>query len=257
MHRPMLRLSVGLVALGLMSAGCGGGSSSDPTSSPAAAPAPASALNRESELMIVTFRVAATLDPVGSLSASYLRSHGAGEALMKIAPDGSVRPELARSLEQSSPTTWTLALRPDVRFWSGAPVDAAAVKASLERTRALDSFGAGYIKDVDIAVVDPLTIRLTTPEPRYTLGESLSFYQLLIHNAASYGPVLNGNDVKVADLTGPLRPVSFTAKTEMVLERNAAYWGGAVPIRSLPRSCRTSPPTGPGRSAMPRAPSTW
>jgi len=78
-----------------------------------------------------------------------------------------------------------------------------------------------------------LTLRLTTPEPRYTLPSSLAFYQLLIHNAASYGPALNGNDVKVADLTGPLRPLSFTAKTEMVLERNPRYWGEPSPIRKL------------------------
>ena len=235
MRRSVGRLVGGALAVALLVTGCGGSGSDGPRAagSTTAPQASASTVNRESELTIVTFRVAGTLDPVGTLSASYLRSHGAGEALMKIAADGSVQPELAKALEQTSPTTWTLSLRPNVRFWSGAPADAAAVKASLERTRVLDSFGASFIKDVDIAVIDPLTIRLTTSEPGYTLGQSLAFYQLLIHNAASFGPALNGNDVKIADLTGPLRPVSFTAKTEMVLERNPGYWGQPSPIRRL------------------------
>ncbi|HWI04939.1 MAG TPA: ABC transporter substrate-binding protein, partial [Acidimicrobiales bacterium] len=220
--------------LALATASCGiDRQAAEPPSTSGSAQHAAVPVNPDSEVTIVTFRVAATLDPVGTLSASYLRSHGAGEALMKIGADGSVQPELARSLEQSSPTTWTLTLRPNVTFWSGAPVDAGAVKASLERTQALDSFGAGFIKDLDIAVVDPLTLRLTTPEPRYSLPSSLAFYQLLVHNAASYGPALNGNDTKVADLTGPLRPVSFTPKSEMVLERNPRYWGPAIPIRKL------------------------
>lgn len=228
------RAAVGAVAAALVAAACGGGESAqrEPAASDTTR-ASVTAVDPESELTIVTFRVAGSLDPVMSLSASYLRSHGAGEALMKIATDGSIKPELAKSLDQTSPTTWALALRPNVTFWSGAPVDAAAVKASLERTRALDSFGGVNLKDVDIAVVDPLTLSLTTPEPRYTLPAALSFYQLLIHNAASYGPAASGSDLKAADLTGPLRPVSFTAKSEMVLERNPRYWGGPGPIRKL------------------------
>lgn len=229
MRLTRLGAAIGTMAVVLAAAGCG----SDDQRRPGPQAAAQGEVDPDSEMTIVTFRVAGTLDPVGPLSASYLRSHGAGEALMKIGLDGSVQPELAKSLEQSSPTTWLLSLRPNVTFWSGAPVDAAAVKASLERTRALDSFGAGFIKDVDFEVVDPLSLRLTTPEPRYSLPSSLAFYQLLVHNAASYGPALNGNDIKAADLTGPLRPVAFTPKSEMVLERNPRYWGPAIPIRKL------------------------
>src|SRR5690606_32355984 len=56
-------------------------------------------------------------------------------------------PRLATSWS-SSPDgrTWTFRLRQNVRFHTGRPLDAAAVKASIERTRSLGG-GAAYIWD--------------------------------------------------------------------------------------------------------------
>jgi len=60
----------------------------------------------------------------------------AAEGLVKAAPDGSVAPELADSVERTGPLEWKATLRDNAVFWSGAPVDAKAVVASFARSLA-------------------------------------------------------------------------------------------------------------------------
>lgn len=182
------------------------------------------------ELVIVGQQIAAGLDPVHELTSAYLRAVGAGEGLLKVAADGTVVPELAQSVTQIEPRTWEVRLRPGIRFWSGTPVDAAAVHASLERSRALDPQAAPFLADVTIEVVDPTTLRLVTGAPNPNLPLNLSYYQLLIHNAASYGDRPNPFDLAAMDLTGMYRVVTFTPKQAMSLERNPDYWGVAPQI---------------------------
>src|SRR5262245_17407920 len=59
------------------------------------------------------------------------------EGLVLIGRDGRAQPRLAESwIESSDGLSWTVQLRPHALFHDGSPVDAAAVKASLERTLA-------------------------------------------------------------------------------------------------------------------------
>ena len=80
-------------------------------------------------LSLAVAKINATLDPTESLTTSYLRAYGVGESLAKIQADGSVAPELAESIEQTAPDTWTVVLRESAVFHSGAPVDAEAERA--------------------------------------------------------------------------------------------------------------------------------
>ncbi len=57
------------------------------------------------------------------------------DALLEIGPDGVLRGELATSwITDSAARIWTLDLRADARFHSGAPVTVADIVASLNRT---------------------------------------------------------------------------------------------------------------------------
>jgi ABC-type transport system substrate-binding protein len=48
--------------------------------------------------------------------------------LLKMAPDGTVKPYLAQSMETpDNGLTWRMGLRPGVQFSDGTPVDADAV----------------------------------------------------------------------------------------------------------------------------------
>jgi peptide/nickel transport system substrate-binding protein len=57
------------------------------------------------------------------------------EGLAYLTRDGRPRPRLAESwLESPDGLTWSIKLRPNARFHDGSPVDAAAVKESLDRS---------------------------------------------------------------------------------------------------------------------------
>jgi peptide/nickel transport system substrate-binding protein len=162
-------------------------------------------------LTLAVAKINATLDPAESLTTSYLRAYGAGESLAKIQADGSVAPELAQSIEQTAPDTWTVVLREGARFHSGAPVDAEAVRASLERSAAENELAGDLLEGLTVTVVDPRTITVRSTGPAPFLDYTLSHYELQIHNVAAPGE---------ADLTGPFRVTGFDAEREVTLERN-------------------------------------
>lgn len=177
-----------------------------------------------------TLRVAlrvmpATLDPAEELSASYLRSLGANESLLRIAADGSVAPALATGIERRSPTEWAVTLPENLRFWSGTAVDADAVVASLERSRELSPLAEGLLGEAQLEATDPATVLITTPEVMPSLPVALSHYMFGIHNTAAFDDAEGTTDVDVADLAGPLRVIDFASARAMVLEP-AAHWNG-------------------------------
>jgi ABC-type transport system substrate-binding protein len=184
-------------------------------------------------LTLAVAKINATLDPAESLTTSYLRSYGAGESLAKIQEDGSVAPELAESIEQTAPDTWTVVLREGAVFHSGAPVDAEAVRASLERSAAENELAGDLLQGLTVTVIDPrtLTVRSTGPAP--FLGYTLSHYELQIHNVAAYRALTGPAGPADADLTGPFRVVGFDAEREVTLERNPDWWGPAPAVETI------------------------
>lgn len=180
------------------------------------------------ELVVAGQEIAASLDPVKPLTSSYLRVIGAGEALFKVNAAGEVVPELAAGVSEIDATTWEIKLRPDVRFWSGKAVDAAAVISSLERSKALDVQALPFLKELTFAQADDLTIRVTTTRQHMPVPLNLSYYQTLIHNAdAKY------ESPETMDLTGMYRVTEFAPKQKMVLEASDSYWGTKPTIKRV------------------------
>ncbi|TDC38630.1 ABC transporter substrate-binding protein [Micromonospora sp. KC213] len=208
-----VKFGAAAVVAALLLAGCGDGN--DGSDQPGSG-----------TLRVATSALAASVDPMAELSASYLRSVGAAEGLMRIQPDGTVAPELAEKVEATAPTVWTATLRPNVTFWKGGTVDAKAVVASMERARTENTLAAGLLKDVTVAATGQRTVTFTTKEPTYSLPYALAHYQLVIHNVSGYPAGFSGTDPATADLTGPYRITGFESDRQMVLERNDRWWGG-------------------------------
>src|SRR5712691_2971422 len=128
-RRLLLSLSV-LVLLSLVAAACGSSSKQAGTDA------------------------AADLDPTGYVRIGRDLSTGAGisfdravpvvavpaeyfflvyDTLLRQRPDGSIQPGLAKSATVVDATTLKLELQPNVKFTDGTPMDADAVKFSIER----------------------------------------------------------------------------------------------------------------------------
>src|SRR5215813_11540125 len=88
------------------------------------------------------------------------------EPLVLLTTKGEALPWLVESWEQSKDgKTWTLKIRKGMKFTDGTPVNAEAVRFSLERFRK-HSIGKATLAIVDtIAVADDSTLRISTKAP--------------------------------------------------------------------------------------------
>ena len=135
-----------------------------------------------------------------------------------------VKPRLATSWEQTSPTTWVFHLRDGVKFHDGSPFNAAAVTHSLERT--LDPnltciTRTKYFGGIDITAraVDDLTVEFTTKTPMPILPTLMA--QLSIASVATPMGAYTADPIG----TGPYDFVSWTQGESVRTERFPGYWG--------------------------------
>ncbi len=137
-------------------------------------------------------------------------------------------PQLAAGHEWTDSRTLLIRLRPGVKFHDGTPVDAAALKYSLERHLTMQgSTRRGEVASIErVEVVDPLSARIVLKTP------SAPFVSLLTDRAGmlvspraaeAAGKDFGSNPV----CTGPFRFVERVAQDRIVLDRFAEYWDAA------------------------------
>ncbi len=156
------------------------------------------------------------------------------ESLMRITPDFTIEPALAKSVAQPNPLTLVYTLRPGVTFHSGAPLTAADVVYSLNRARSekLGSFHkAVYANVADIVATAPDQVTITLSKPDQTLPQALATGAGRIVNQASTEPQGThfGGPGSNIDCTGPYRLASWRAGEGISLERFDGYWDHSLP----------------------------
>ncbi len=144
-------------------------------------------------------------------------------------------PLLAESYRAVTPTTWEFKLRRGITFHNGEPLDAAAVKFSLDRLLdpALKAKQAPNFKLVEkVEVRDPFTVRIVTRSPYPTLDAQLAIRGNIVppnyfreHDA--------GHVARNPVGTGPYKFVRWRKDEEVVLEAHPAYWRGAPSVRTV------------------------
>ncbi|UOA25440.1 ABC transporter substrate-binding protein [Pseudosulfitobacter sp. DSM 107133] len=148
------------------------------------------------------------------------------EGLTRFMGDGSIVPGLAESWEISDDgLTYTFKLHDGVTFHDGTTMDAEDVKFSLDRARAEDSVNAqkGLFAGIaDVAVVDPLTVKVTLSEPN---GNFL--FNMAWGDAVIVAPESIENIKQTPIGTGAFKFVNWVQGDKIELERNDAYWGDA------------------------------
>ncbi|TDF95147.1 ABC transporter substrate-binding protein [Paenibacillus piri] len=184
---------------------------------------------KEQVLKYVTLNMPRSLDPV-HIDAQRITSDGIAEPLVMLNDDGSIRPWLAKSWKNIEPALWEVELQPDVKFWSGASMDAAAVKAALERHQKLNKRAPSQIGGVEFIVKDKLHLQMKTAKPDPNFIFKLNGFA--IHNveeATRLGDKFNSQ----ADLTGFMKPVQFTAGELLIAEAFPGYWGEKPKLQRL------------------------
>jgi peptide/nickel transport system substrate-binding protein len=177
-----------------------------------------------------------TFDPaqVSSGGTVVLPWQAVYDTLLRFEPDGTVVPNAAEDFTfNDERTELSLALREGMKFTDGAPVDSAAVKASLEHMRDGGGSDSSRLAGIEIETPDELTVVITTPEPRGLLPNFLALAPGIIASPDS----LTSADLATTPVgSGPytLDAGETTSGSTYSYVRNEDYWNAeAYPYDSL------------------------
>ena len=136
---------------------------------------------------------------------------------------------LAESIDEDSPTQWTVHLRKDVKFSNGNPFTADDVLFTLQHIK--NSFGTIRTQSIDIdncKVVDDHTFEMHFTE--YNIQSRINFTELYIYDAESYDADSFGmNPIG----TGPYVLKDYVLNSQVSLERRDDYWGETPAIKYI------------------------
>jgi peptide/nickel transport system substrate-binding protein len=219
------RLLVFLSATALIASGCGTGATTTPGDTGSNATTP----KHGGTLTVGTYGEMYGLDPVkadqGLLGGS--QALAVYDSLMRLDDKGVPQPYLAQSMTPSSDLkTWTMKLRPDVKFSDDTPLDAAAVVFNVKRH--LDPANASRARAnlteiASVVATDPQTVTFTLKDPFASFGSVFVDQPGWVASPTAvqkWGKDYNTHPVGA----GPFVFESWTPDAQLVLNRNPNYW---------------------------------
>jgi len=148
-----------------------------------------------------------------------------------------IKPALAVDMPKLiAPTVWEFKLRPGVVFHNGEPVDAEAVKWSLERLvdPQLKLRGATpYAPILRVEILDPLTVRIHTKAPWPILDTLMSGTGAAILPPRYYKDKDMAYVAKNPVGSGPFKFARWVKDDRIELVANEQYWRGAPRVKKL------------------------
>lgn len=177
-----------------------------------------------------------TLDPAIWFTTSPLNLN-VYQTLLEVNPPGSEEdfsPVIAESYTVSDDgLTWTFKIRENMKFHDGTPVDAEAVRFSVQRTIDVGAAPAGIwsaVESMDVPSEYEIVFKLTAPVPfDYIIASGYGAF-VVSPTAVKNNEV--DNDLAqdwMADNaigTGPYKLKEWVRGQRIVLERNPDYFGG-------------------------------
>ena len=185
------------------------------------------------EITIVIGAEPTTLDPhAADDGAEKAVNDNVFETLMSRDVAGNLVPSLATAAPtQIDPTTWEFKIPPGLTFHNGEPLDAAAIAFSVERMidPDLNSEQLSYFSTfAGATVIDPTTVHILTSGPDPILPARM-YYFMIVPPAASQTDDFAANPVG----SGPYKFVSWNRGSEIVLEADPAWRGGALDVTQV------------------------
>jgi len=153
------------------------------------------------------------------------------DTLVRLNERNDYEPWLAESWENPDDNTWIFHLREGIKFTNGEPVDAHAVKYSLERiidpeVKSPQASRLSFVQEIQAP--DAKTVVIKTKEPYAALLNIMTLMFIVPPKAVEE----MGNE-KFAQSpigSGPFIFEEFTAGEKVVLKANKDYWKGAPKI---------------------------
>jgi ABC-type transport system substrate-binding protein len=143
-------------------------------------------------------------------------------------------PGLAESWRTLDEKTWQFKLRPGVVFHNGEPVNATAVKETIDRVRdaKTQSQWAGRFTLVErVDAVDDATANIVTKEPWATLVKVLYLAPIVPPKYLAEKGAAGFAQVPVG--TGPFKFKEWKQDSLVTLEANTGYWDGSPKVQTI------------------------
>ena len=185
-------------------------------------------------LTVAEYSEPASLDPLETVATGV----SGGNALAAIydvlvrydAETGRYEPWLAKDLVPSDDaTTWTLTLRPDVKFSDGTPLDSDAVIKSVRRYLTGGSDAAVISKSLkSMDAIDPSTVRFTLTHPWSMFPHMLAMGAgMIVAPSATAG----GTFTPIG--AGPFKLAEFRSGDMLTMTARDDYWRGKPHLDGL------------------------
>lgn len=216
----------------------GASAAAAPASTPGVAAVPASTAIKRGGTLRVGMQVQAMDDParLAWVTQSNI-AREVGDYLAETLADNITRPSLLQKWEASDDLkTWTLYLRPDVKWSNGDSLTTDDVVFNFKRwldpnvgSSVLGLF-KGFLTANDIEVKDPKTVILHLAKPKLDVPENLYHYPAMIMHRSFNGDITSPKN----PTTGPFTIQSFEAGQRCRLVRRDGYWQQGTDGKPLP-----------------------
>jgi peptide/nickel transport system substrate-binding protein len=155
------------------------------------------------------------------------------DPLLWVAADGSIKPYLAQSVTSNSTfDTWTLTLRPGVKFHDGSALTSAVVKANFDALQASPLTGTALKQVASVTTPDAMTVvfTLTAPNPNFPAGITNTTQVGYIVGEAMIQQAASNSSATLKPIgTGPFVYSQWQPNDHFTATRNPNYWRSGLP----------------------------
>ena len=153
------------------------------------------------------------------------------DPLMAVAADGTVKPYLAKSMTSNSTyDTWTLTLRPGVKFNDGSALTSAVVMANYSALKASPLTGVALNQVASVTTPDDMTVVYTLTGPNPTFPAGLTTQVGYIVGEAMIQQATSNPSAPLTPIgTGPFIYAQWQPNDHFTATRNPNYWRSGLP----------------------------